>query len=72
MGVVLPNRGGTMPYEGDTLYYLNPQYLNPRLSKLQSQAKVQVKVQISGMTSKYACTVECSAAIVCYVCVNDS
>ena len=49
----------------------NLYYLNPRLSELRNQAKVQVKVQMSGMISICACAVECGAAIVRYVCVND-
>ena len=37
-----------------------------------TKLKVQVKVQILGIISIFACPVECSAAIVCYVRVNDS
>ena len=50
----------------------NLDYLNPRLSELRSQAKVQVKVQILGTISMCACVVECSAAIVRSVRANDS
>ena len=50
----------------------NLDYPNPRLSELQSQAKVQVKVQTYGIISMCTCAVESSAAIVRYVCVNSS
>ena len=61
----------TVPMESN-LDYPNLGYPNPRLSELQSQAKVQVKVQISGTISICACAVEYSAATVCNVRANDS
>ena len=42
----------------------NLDILNPRLSELRNQAKVQVKVQMSGTILMCICAVECSAAIV--------
>ena len=54
------------------LNYLNLDYPNPWLSDLRSQAKVQVKVQMLGMIPMCPCAVECNAAIVRYVRVNDS
>ena len=74
VGLVLIVEGKGLPLLIYRTYTCTVQFQlsEPRLSELWSQAKVQVKVQMSGTVLMCTYVVECSAAIVCSVCANDS